>query len=156
MLRKTILILAFIAINTHANTVYKCQNGDHALFSQMPCKAYNKENKQLDYSKNQNSISSQTTQPESAQNNTNPTSYMLSKKKERSLTKIENLKQNYNNDIEKIKANGLSAGMNKAGARYLAVLNEQLTEVQNEYQKNIDKEQQTLNKIALEISKLDK
>ena len=155
MLGKISLIIAFITMNTYANTVYKCQDGNQIIFSQMPCETDNAENKKLDYSNVQNTMSSQSTQPKSTQNNTNPTSYMLSKKKERSLTKIANLKQKYNDDIEKIKAKGLSAGMNRAGASYLTLLNEQLTEVHNKYQKNIDNEQQTLDKIELKISKLE-
>ena len=154
MLRKISLLIAFIAINTHANTVYKCQDGEHIIFSQMPCETDNTENKQLDYSNVQNSISSKSTQIESSQNNISPSVYMLSKKKERSLTKIANLKRKYNDDIEKIKANGLSVGVNRAGASYLQLLNEQITEVSNKYQKNIKQEQQTLNKIELKISKL--
>ena len=141
-------------MNTHANTVYKCQDGDQIIFSQMPCETDNAENKQLDYSNVQNTISSQSTQPKSSQNNTTPTSYMLSKKKERSLAKIERLKQKYNDDVEEIKTNGLAAGMNRAGASYLTLLNDQLTEIHNKYQKNIEKERQTLDKIELELSKL--
>mgnify|MGYP000069989014 CR=1 FL=1 len=155
MLRIISLIIAFIAINTHANTVYKCQDGEHIIFSQMPCETDNAENKQLDYSNVQNTISSQSTQPKSSQNNTTPTSYMLSKKKERSLAKIERLKQKYNDNVEEIKANALTAGVNRAGASYLQLLNDQITEVHNKYQKNLKKEQQTLDKIEQEINKLN-
>ena len=155
MLRIISLIIAFIAINTHANSVYKCQDGDHVVFSQMPCKTDNTENEKLDYSNIQNSLSSESSQSNSVQNNTNPTTYLLSKKKERSLTKIVNLKRKYNNEIERIKTKGLSAGVNRAGASYLKLLNEELERIQNKHQKDIKKEQRTLDKIEQKLSKLD-
>jgi len=152
MLRRISLIIALTAINTHANTVYKCQDGDNIIFSQMPCETDNKENEQLDYSKVQNTMSPESTQLKSAQSNTDPTIYMLSKKKERSLANIERLKQKYIAEVEKIKANALNAGVNRAGSSYVELLNEQIIEVDNKYQKNLKKEQQTLDKIEQEIS----
>jgi len=155
MLRIISLTIAFIAINIHANTIYKCQDGDHVVFSQMPCKTDNTKNEQLDYSNVQNTISSKSNQPNLAQNSTNPTTYLLSKKKARALTKIANLKRKYNDDIERIKANGLSAGVNRAGVSYLKLLNEELEKIQHKHQKGIKKEQKALDKIEQELSKLD-
>lgn len=155
MLRKISLIIAFITINTHASTVYKCQDGNNIIFSQIPCKTDNKENEQLDYSKVQNTMSSESNQSKSSQNNTDPTIYMLSKKKERSLAKIKHLKKKYNEDIEQIRTNGLNAGVNRAGASYLQLLSEQITKVRNKHQKSIKQEQQAIDKIELKISKLE-
>ncbi len=81
MLGKISFIIAFIAFNTHANTVYKCQNGERIIFSQMPCKADNTKNEKLDYSNVQNSISAEPTQANSTKKNMSPANYMLSKKK---------------------------------------------------------------------------
>jgi flagellar biosynthesis/type III secretory pathway protein FliH len=155
MLRIISLAIAFVAISSHADTVYKCQDGDHIVFSQMPCKTDNNVNEQLDYPKVQNSFSSKSNQRNSVQKNTNPATYLLSKKKERSLAKIKTLKRKLNDEVEKIKANGLTAGVNRAGAGYLKLLNDELIAVSNKYQKSIDKEQQTLDRIEQEINKVD-
>jgi len=155
VLRIISLLIAFSAINAHANTVYKCQDGENIIFSQIPCETDNNKNEQLDYPKVQNTISSQSTQPESAQNNSNPTFYILSQKKERSLAKIANLKQKYNEEVEKIKANALTAGENRAGASYVQLLNEQIKEVSDKYLNNIEKEEKSLEKIEQKISKLN-
>ncbi|GLX77124.1 hypothetical protein tinsulaeT_04640 [Thalassotalea insulae] len=155
MLRTIILTAALIATYSHANTVYKCQNGDQVTFSQMPCQTDNTKNEQLDYSNIKNVITSEPTQSNASQNNTPPNTYLLSKKKERSLAKIKRLKQKLNSEIEKIKTKGLSAGVNRAGAGYLKLLSKEVTEVRSKYQKSIDKEQDTLEKIEQKISQLE-
>ena len=115
----------------------------------------NKENEQLDYSKVQNTMSSESSKPDSTQNSTNPTTYLLSKKKERSLAKLANLKRKYSEEIEKIKAKGLAAGVNRTGTRYLQLLNAELKEISDKYEKSIEKEQKILDKIEQRMSKLD-
>jgi len=155
MLRKICLTIAFTAISTHANTVYKCQDGNQVIFSQMPCETDNSENKQLNYPNIQNLTSSESTPPtKSTQNNTNSSIYILSKKKERSLAKINKLKQKYNKDIEIIKTEGLTVGVNRAGSSYLKLLSTKLTELKKHYQNKIQKEYKTLDKIEQEISKI--
>jgi len=155
MLRKICLTIAFTAISTHANTVYKCQDGNQVIFSQMPCETDNSENKQLNYPNIQNLTSSESTPPtKSTQNNTNSSIYILSKKKERSLAKINKLKQKYNKDIEIIKTEGLTVGVNRAGSSYLKLLSTKLTELKKQYQNKIQKEYKTLDKIEQEISKI--
>jgi hypothetical protein len=150
-----VIIIAFITFSTHANTIYKCKDGEHIVFSQIPCETDNVENKQLDYPKVQNSISPESNKFRPSQNNTSPNSYLLSKKKERSLSKIKMLKQKLNIELEKIKNNGLKAGVNRAGISYLKLLNEEVVKVNDKYQKKISQEQRTLDKIEQNINILE-
>ncbi len=155
MLRILTLITAFTPLAASANTVYKCQDGEQITFSQIPCQTHNTENEQLDYSQRQNSFPSSTSQTESAEIITNSTRYLLIKKFERSLSKIKTLKQKQKEEIEQIRNNGFLAGVNRAGSSYIKLLNVEYVKVRNKYQKSIDKERQTLNKIKLEMQKLD-
>lgn len=152
MLNKISLLLAIATMNAHANTIYKCQDGDNVIFSQIPCETDKIEDVQVDYSTTQNNVVFKSNSTSLSQNDTDPMLYSLVKKKERSLAKIEQLTQKYNADIEKIKTKGLDAGVNRAGSSYLVLLTKQIQEVKTKYEKNLQEEQQTLKEIEKKMS----
>lgn len=155
MLRIITLMLVILTIHSQANTVYKCLNGDQVTFSQMPCETDNTENELLDYSNNQNIVSSPEVQSSSTQNKTPPNTYLLSQKKERSLAKIKLLKQKLSSELEEVKTNAFTAGVNRAGSSYLKVLETKFIEIRDKYKKSIEKEQKTLDRIEQELSQLE-
>lgn len=152
MLGKFSWLLALATLNTHANTIYKCQDGDNVIYSQIPCETDNVQNIQVDYSKTQNNVTFSSNKISSSNNNTDPVLYSLTKKKERSIAKIEQLTQRYNEEIDKIKTKGLEAGVNRAGSSYLGLLIEQIETVKTKYQKDIQEEKNTLKEIEQKIS----
>lgn len=155
MLRSISLLLALTTINVHANNIYKCQDGDNVIFSQIPCETDNIKDVQVDYSTTQNNVTFKSNNAEASQHTTNPMMYSLTKKRERSIAKIEKLTQAYNEEIDKIRTNGLDAGVNRAGASYLKLLSSQIEKVKESYQKNIQEEQETLKQIEQKMSKVN-
>lgn len=155
MLKKISLLLALATMNTHANNIYKCQDGDNVIFSQIPCETDDQDNVQVDYSNTQNNVAFTSNKAAPSNNNTDPMLYSLTRKKERSMSRIERLTKQYNEDIDKIRTNGLDAGVNRAGSSYLQLLGKQIEEVKAEYQKNIQEEQQVLKQIEQKISKVN-
>ena len=152
MLYKISWLLALATLTTHANTIYKCQDGDNVIFSQIPCETDNLENIQVDYSKTQNNVTFKSNKVASTNNNTDPMLYTLAKKKERSIAKIERLTQRYNEEIDKVRTKGLDAGVNRAGSSYLVLLTEQIKTVKAKYQKDIQEEKNTLKEIEQKMS----
>lgn len=150
MLRQISIIMALVAINAQANSIYKCQDGDNVIFSQTPCATEHIDNQELNHSNIQNAIAA-----EPNTKNINPDRYILSQQKERVISKMESLKRQFNTDVEIIKNKTATAGENRAGSSLLKVLQVEFNETRNTYQKKMAKEINVLKKVEQKIRELD-
>lgn len=159
MLREVGLLLTLITSNAYAVNVYKCQEGDKVIYSQMPCEVDNSRNSQLDYSHTQNYRAQSAPEPKSsspAKKSVSPERYILSKKRQRVIARINTLKRNYNNETDAIKEQGYLVGNNRSGDNLLTNLINQLNAKRDDYFTKVAVEEKELAKIDEEIKKLAK
>lgn len=161
---KVFVLAIFILIPTSvwATSVYKCQQGDQIVFSQMPCEDDNSENKKLDYSSQpQNVVASSNSAQQYSNTNNNATAkagntslFLLERKKARAQTKLTQLKSQYSQEMDKIHQKAMTAGVNRAGESYLKLLTKQVESTKAKYEQKIVREEKKLKKIEQDMARL--